>query len=82
VGDILGHFYDIDGRPVECETDDRLIALDLEQLRVIPTMVAVAGGLGKVAAILGGLRGSYIDVLITDMETAQAILEQSNERIA
>ena len=79
VGDIMGHFFDLQGRPVACELDDRLIALSLDQLQAIPTVVAVAGGLEKAGAILGALRGSHAQVLITDMETARAVLEKSRE---
>ncbi len=79
VGDILGHFFDVNGQPVRCEIDERLIALDLEQLPAIPTMIAVAGGMEKVEAILGVLRGSYVNVLITDMETAQAVLQKNED---
>ena len=31
----------------------------------------------KVEAILAALRGNYLDVLITDEDTAQALLERS-----
>lgn len=74
VGDILGQFFDIRGGPVFCPTDDRLIGLSLEQLRQIPRVVCVAGGPTKVASILGALRGRYANVLITDVETAQSLL--------
>jgi hypothetical protein len=36
----------------------------------------VAGGEEKVAAILGALRGGYLNVLITDSVTAQKVLER------
>jgi DNA-binding transcriptional regulator LsrR (DeoR family) len=39
-------------------------------------VVGVAGGEEKVAAILGALRGGYLNVLITDSVTAQAVLER------
>jgi len=79
VGDIIGHFFDIDGRPVNCELEDRLVALSLEQLHAIPTVIAIAGGTEKTEAILGALRGSHVNVLITDMETARAVLARSRE---
>ena len=75
MGDILGHFFDLDGQPVACEVDQRIIALSLDQLRAMPTVVAVAGGSEKTEAVLGALRGSYANVLVTDAETAQAVLQ-------
>lgn len=74
VGDVLGHFFDIDGQPVPSPIDDRFVGLSLEELKRIPTVVCVAGGPSKVCSILGALRGKYADVLITDEETARAIL--------
>lgn len=77
VGDIIGHFFDLDGRPVPCAVDDRLVALSMEELRGVPTTVAVAGGLEKTEAILGALRTGCLDVLITDSPTASAVIERA-----
>ncbi len=73
VGDIMVHYYDIHGKPVMTGLEGRLVGLDLEQFFAIPTVIGVAGG-DKVEAILGAMRGGYIDVLITDDETAASIL--------
>jgi lsr operon transcriptional repressor len=75
VGDVLGHFFDINGQPVASSIDERFIGLSLDELARIPTVVCVAGGLPKVPSILGALRGKYVSVLITDEETALALLE-------
>ncbi|MBC8450455.1 MAG: sugar-binding transcriptional regulator [Chloroflexi bacterium] len=79
VGDIMGHFFDVQGQPVACPLDDRLIAISLDQLRAIPTVVAVAGGQDKTAAILGALRGKHASVLVTDMDTARAVLAKGRD---
>ena len=77
VGDIIGHFFDRDGHAVPCEIEERLIALSLDQLHNIATVIAVAGGdEAKTEAMLGALRGHHIDVLITDMHSAQMVLEK------
>jgi DNA-binding transcriptional regulator LsrR (DeoR family) len=47
----------------------------LEQLQALDHVIGVAGGVEKVAAILGALRGGYVDVLVTDTVTAQAVLD-------
>ncbi len=77
VGDIMVHYYDIHGKPVMTGLEGRLVGLDLEQFFAIPTVIGVAGG-DKVEAILGAMRGGYIDVLITDDETAASILAHEN----
>lgn len=55
--------------------NERVIGLDLEQLRRIKRCVGVAGGKRKIAAIRGAMRGGYINVVITDIHTARALLE-------
>jgi DNA-binding transcriptional regulator LsrR (DeoR family) len=74
VGDIMGRFFDIQGHPIANEMDERLIGLDLEQLKQIPEVIAVAGGHSKVKAILGALRTGSVDVLITTAYTAEKVL--------
>jgi DNA-binding transcriptional regulator LsrR (DeoR family) len=77
VGDIALHFFDGDGRAVEHEINDRIIGLDLEQIKKIPRVIGVAGGAEKVAVIRAALRGKIIDVLVTDDQTADKLLEDA-----
>lgn len=70
VGDLCLHFFDPAGRPIRSPIEGRVIGITLEQLRVIPRVVAVAGGARKQQALLGVLRGRLIDVLVTDQFTA------------
>ena len=37
-------------------------------------MIGIAHGAHKASSILGALRGEFVDVLITDEETAQLVL--------
>jgi DNA-binding transcriptional regulator LsrR (DeoR family) len=75
VGDICMRFFDADGHPIQNGLNERVIGLDLEQLRRIKRCVGVAGGKRKIAAIRGAMRGGYINVVITDIHTARALLE-------
>jgi deoxyribonucleoside regulator len=78
VGDICARFFDIHGTGVFPELG--VIGINLEQLKAIPNVVAIAGGMEKVRAVLGALRGGYIKTLITDTATAQAVLTENKER--
>ena len=49
------------------------IGLDLERMRKPKRAVALAGGPRKYAAILGALRGRFVNVLITDRFTAERL---------
>ncbi|MCK6210854.1 sugar-binding transcriptional regulator [Georgenia sp. EYE_87] len=75
VGDILGIFYDEDGQVVDLPIHERRIGIGIDELRAIPNVVGVAGGIKKLAAIRGALRGGYLDVLVTNEEVARALLE-------
>jgi DNA-binding transcriptional regulator LsrR (DeoR family) len=73
VGDILLRFFDKNGRMVETGLEKRVISMSLEQLTKVSRVVAVAGGSRKYAAILGALRGHWINILITDHFTAKRL---------
>ena len=74
VGDICLRFFDAGGRPVATELDGRVISMGLDQLRGVPRVVGVAGGKRKTNAILGALAGKLVNVLITDVATAERLL--------
>ena len=70
VGDILGQFYDKEGNRLDVDFHNRLVAVSLEKLKTMQHVIGVAGGVHKVEAIKGALRGGYIHSLITDEKTA------------
>jgi lsr operon transcriptional repressor len=70
VGDILGQFYDKEGNRLDADFHNRLVAVSLEKLKTMQHVIGVAGGVHKVEAIKGALRGGYIHSLITDEKTA------------
>lgn len=76
VGDVLSHFLNEAGEPIAPSLEDRLMSTPLDQLRTLKNVIGVAGGPGKEDAILATLRGGYLDVLITDEDTAAALLER------
>ncbi|NMB54570.1 MAG: sugar-binding transcriptional regulator [Leptolinea sp.] len=77
VGDICGQYYSIDGKWLDTEINHRIIGIDLQTLAQIETVIAVAGDIRKGDAILGALRGGYVDVLATDARTAQYLLDHA-----
>lgn len=74
VGDIALRFFDRDGRPIDHPINDRIIGLDLAQMKRIPRVLGISGGEGKFEVIRGALRGHLVDVLITDDATAEQLL--------
>jgi len=75
VGDICLHYYDAAGEPVLTDDEDPVIGMELSQIRACKQVIALAGGLDKRNAILGALKGNYIDVLITDYPTARELIK-------
>lgn len=76
VGEVLGHFFDEDGKAVETSLSDHTITLSREQLRG-RRIVAVAGGRIKLKAIRAVLASGLLSGLITDEVTAQALVSGS-----
>jgi deoxyribonucleoside regulator len=74
IGDLCGRFFRADGRVALEDLDRRTIAIEWDELRAIPTVVAVAAGRHKADAIRGALRTGCLNVLITDEPTASLIL--------
>jgi DNA-binding transcriptional regulator LsrR (DeoR family) len=75
VGDVALRFFDANGKAVRSTLKDRVLGVSEEQLRRTPRVVGVAGGIDKVEAILAALRADLLDVLITDVRTAEALLK-------
>jgi DNA-binding transcriptional regulator LsrR (DeoR family) len=76
VGDVCLRFFDAAGAPVETPLNDRVIGMSLEQLKNVERTVGIAGGVRKYPAIRGALEGHLINVLITDRDTAQHLLDK------
>lgn len=76
VGEIIGRYFDINGNQIIIEElENTVIGLNLEDLRNLPITIGVAGGVEKAHAIIGALRGKYINCLVTDELTAQAMID-------
>jgi DNA-binding transcriptional regulator LsrR (DeoR family) len=63
------------GMPFRSPVTELSMGLSYEDLKRIHPVVALAGGSKKYVAIKAALLGGYIDVLITDQNTAQYLLE-------
>lgn len=77
VGQLHQRFIDADGRPVATELDSLVVGITLEQLRAARRRIAVAGGAAKHQAIAAALAGHWIDVLVTDVNTANYLMTKA-----
>lgn len=74
VGDIMGTFLDAAGQPVRHPVNKRVIALPIDMLRKISTVIVASGGPNKTAILAGVLRARLCNVLIADEASARAAL--------
>ncbi|MEG1180118.1 MAG: sugar-binding domain-containing protein, partial [Oscillospiraceae bacterium] len=75
IGDIMFRFFDEYGNfPFE-ELNSRIIGATVEDYLSTPLKIVVAYGERKVQALTTALDHDFIDVLITDVDTAQGILK-------
>lgn len=76
VGDMCLQFYDKDGNTDRFGFfNDRVAAMRLEDIRRIPSKIGIAGRERKAEAVVGAIRGGYINILITDTECARKLIE-------
>lgn len=79
IGDMCLQFYDQNGNTDRYGFyNDRVAAMRLEDIRRIPSKIGIAGGQRKVEAVIGAIRGGYINILITDTECARKLIELAN----
>jgi DNA-binding transcriptional regulator LsrR (DeoR family) len=75
VGDVCLQFFDTNGRPALTDLSSRVLGISAPQLRSIERRIGVAGGVRKHEAIRAAVRGGWINILITDVDTARALAE-------
>ncbi len=73
-GSICAQYFDKDGVILDCEWNRKCVAISMEDLKRTKLTVAVATGESKINSILGALRGHYVDILITDANTASRVI--------
>lgn len=67
-------FIDAGGNEMLTEQSNIFIGIKIHQIRKCKNVIAVAMGLEKVEAIKSALKGGYIHVLCTNLETARKLL--------
>jgi len=74
IGDICANFYDIWGNIIKFPSQNQIMGLQLEELKHIPTVIGVACGENKKEAILGALRGGYVNIIVTSERVAEYLI--------
>lgn len=74
VGDICGRAFDINGEEQPSAFADRIVGIEMRDLRRTPLRVGVAGGPDKVAPLLGAIRGNLINIVVSDEQTVRGVI--------
>jgi DNA-binding transcriptional regulator LsrR (DeoR family) len=74
IGEILIAPFDLHGAFVCPALRDRVLAFDARGLGGVPTSIGVGSGARKVRPILGALRSGAVRTLVTDVDTAEAVV--------
>lgn len=78
-GDICARFFDKDGKEQVTPFSDRIVGINLLDLKQGRLSIGIGGGSDKVLSLRGALAGGWINVVITDDHTARAILSMEQE---
>jgi DNA-binding transcriptional regulator LsrR (DeoR family) len=79
VGDVCAQFFNEHGNLIDHDFQKRMLGIPASVLKRIPIRIGVAGGLAKVMPIIGGLRGGFINILISDTATAVEVLKRTQD---
>ncbi|MBM9466808.1 sugar-binding transcriptional regulator [Nakamurella leprariae] len=75
VGQICGRFFDATGAQVDIALTERVLSIDLADIRALPTVAIVAAGPAKALAVSSALRGGLADIVVVDSALATALLD-------
>ncbi len=71
----LGRFLDKNGKPCNAGINERIMAIDLELLKKIPTVIGISADSVNATAVHSCARSGFINSLIVDEALAKALIE-------
>ncbi|WP_227001914.1 sugar-binding transcriptional regulator [Virgibacillus necropolis] len=74
IGDLNSNFFDIDGIEIDHPVNQRRIGLNLEDIKKIPEVIAIAEGVHKSGSLQVALKARYINTLFIDANTAEKLI--------
>jgi DNA-binding transcriptional regulator LsrR (DeoR family) len=76
-GELSGVPIDAEGNFVASPLSERVIGIDALQMRAVPDVIALAYGIAKVEVVRAGIRGGFINSLVSHPAMARALLQQA-----
>lgn len=75
VGEILARIFNAEGETCAREYAQRVVGIDLDELRAIPLVIGVAALEEKALPVAAALKGGYLKTIVTDEGAARALLK-------
>lgn len=79
IGDICARRFNLKGEFLQNDYNQKIMGIGEEELKGAGKVICIASGNHKILSILGALRTNTIDVLITDENTAQSVLDVAKD---
>ncbi len=80
MAEFLGHLVHDRGQVAKFALNQRLVALQPDEIRRCGRVVAVAAGEDKVGPVRAVLRGGFVSTLVTDEQTARAMFAEKEAK--
>lgn len=81
VADVCNLFTDSLGKSDSFDFNDNVIGIKLDALKDTPIVIGVAGHISKAEAIVSAIKAKFINILVTDYNTAKCILKKERENV-
>ena len=76
VGDVALQYFNVHGETKDFEEfNERVAGMPLEEIKNVPRRVGISGGRQKVEAVMGAIQGGFVNILITDVDCAEGLIE-------
>jgi len=82
IGDINAIYLNENGTPVKNKLQDRVINMEIPDLKSVKNAIGVAFGIQKAEAIKSALKSGFLHTIITDKDTADRILPPSDYQLS
>lgn len=76
VGEVIRHYFNAEGQSLPWEGETRMITVSPAQCRAAKLTIGIAVGEKKAQSIIAAARAQMISALVTDLRTAEAVLQR------
>lgn len=73
IGDVVASFFNEHGEPVKTDISNRMMGINIDDLKVIPRTVVLATGKEKASSVKALLKKNIVNILVIDEEIAKNI---------